>query len=159
MSNQDLNCRNDLLMCLYRSDLDRVKFNSHSILEKNHCYLGKLYWIRTNDTFLKRKVIIQQRSCLFKQKKSDYTLTTLIPSLYLLARIRYHRLRGGGDREAKPPLQYILTTLRLDYMLIFTLFCKNRNYEKHQKTIFLVSRIVFEPMTLSLKREVFAVLL
>ena len=65
---------------------------------------GEPYWIRSNGTFLKRKAIIQQYYCLFIQKKSYYTLAILIPSLYLSARIGYYFIRGGGDREAKPPL-------------------------------------------------------
>ena len=43
MSNQDLNCRNDLLVRLNRSNLNRIKLNSHPILEKNQWYFVKSF--------------------------------------------------------------------------------------------------------------------
>ena len=124
MSNQDLNCRNDLLVCVYRSDLDRIKFNSRSILEKNQWYLVSYIGFEAMIPSLKGKWLFNSALVYLSKKKTDYTLTTLIPSLCLLARIGYYWPRGGGDREAKPPLLYILTTLRLHYMVKLTFFVK-----------------------------------
>ena len=73
---------------------------------------------------LKGKWLFNRALVYLNKKKSDYTLATFIPSLCLLARIGYYWLRGGGDREAKPPLLHILTTLRLHYMVKLTLFIK-----------------------------------
>ena len=75
MSNQDLNCRNDLLERL----ADRVLIDQNSILIlywKNQWYLAA-YGILSNDSFIKGKMIIQQCSCLFKQKKYEYTMPHL----------------------------------------------------------------------------------
>ena len=44
MSNQDLNKRNDLLARLNRSNLNRIKLNSHPILEKNQWYFVKSFY-------------------------------------------------------------------------------------------------------------------
>ena len=53
MSNQDLNCRNDLLVRLNRSNL-----NSRYIRELS-IEFGKPYWIRTNDSFLPTEILYQ----------------------------------------------------------------------------------------------------
>jgi len=53
MSNQDLNCRNDLLVRLNRSNL-----NSRYIRELSIDF-GEQYWIRTNDTFLPTEILYQ----------------------------------------------------------------------------------------------------
>ena len=113
-----------LSFSLSRSDLDNLKLNSRSILEKNQWYLVSHIGYEAMTPLLKGKLLFNSTHVYLSKKKSDCTLATFIPSLYLLARIGYYWLRGGGDREAKPPLLYILTTLQLHCMVKLTLFIK-----------------------------------
>ena len=53
MSNQDLNCRNGLLVRLNRSNLNFRYIRELSI------EFGKPYWLRTNDTFLSTEILYQ----------------------------------------------------------------------------------------------------